>query len=70
MRGKDIYGSDGRYLGEVMGENRLITNLAKTSWRSSAFAPYASRVGYVPYTDYVGYVMYVGHEDFPAPDKF
>jgi hypothetical protein len=67
FQGDEAFGPDGRYLGEILNEDRLITNVSKRGWRSSAFAPYASRVGYVPYANYVGYVMYAGHEDFPNP---
>jgi hypothetical protein len=63
----DVYGPDGRYLGELRNKNRLITNLSKKSWTRAPFMPYGNRVGFVPYTDYVGYVMYVGYEDFPKP---
>jgi hypothetical protein len=63
----DVFGPDGRYLGEVKNKNRLITDLAKGSWRTAGFVPYANRAGHVPYIDYVGYVMYMGYEDFPSP---
>jgi hypothetical protein len=69
FEGDEIYGPDGRYLGEIMNNDRLITCLSKNSWRSGGFSPYASRVGFVPFVDYVGYVMYAGYEDFPAPNK-
>jgi hypothetical protein len=65
--GDDVFNSDGTYLGEVMNENRLITNKSKKGWRGSSFSPWGSRVGVTPYTAYVGYVMYAGYEDFPAP---
>jgi hypothetical protein len=35
----EIYGSDGRYLGEVKSRNRLITHRSKSSWVKSSFAP-------------------------------
>ncbi|TXI21906.1 MAG: hypothetical protein E6Q61_10305 [Nitrosomonas sp.] len=70
LQGEEIYGPDGRYLGEVLNDDRLITNMGKKSWRGGSFAPYANSTGYVPYTNYVGYVMYAGHEDFPHPDVF
>jgi hypothetical protein len=68
--GDEIYGANGIYLGELKSENRLITNIAKKSWKKYSFTPYAPRVGYVPYADYVGYVMYAGYEDFPPPNAF
>ncbi len=67
--GEEIYGSNGRYLGEVMSDNRLITSRSKRGWVRGSFAP---RTGgsYARYANYVGYVMYAGYEDFSAPDSF
>jgi hypothetical protein len=67
--GEEIYGSNGRYLGEVMSDNRLITSRSKKAWVRGSFTP-RSGGSYVRYVGYVGYVMYVGYEDFPAPDSF
>jgi len=61
----EIYGPDGRYLGEIKNETRLITNKSKKNRRKSSFTSYGNRVGYVKCVDYVGSVMYVGYEDFP-----
>jgi hypothetical protein len=61
----EIYAPDGHYLGELINENRLITNKAKKHWRSGVFAPNANRGGYAKYADYTGYAMYAGFEDFP-----
>lgn len=60
----EVYGSDGRYLGEIIN-NRLITNKSKKMQRRSGFTPYANRTAYTKYVDYVGYTMYSGYEDFP-----
>jgi hypothetical protein len=65
-----IYGPDGHYLGELMKGERLIINRSKKGTRSSGFAPYGQRVGYVRQVNYVGYVMLVGYEDFPGPEAF
>ena len=64
----EVYGPDGRYLGEIKSENRLITNRSKKSRIRSGFTP---RPGgsYARYVNYVGYVMYVGYEDFLGPDE-
>jgi hypothetical protein len=70
ISGTEIYGASGEYLGEVMNENRLIRNIAKSSWRGYSFAPYGRRGGYARYASYAAYAMYAGHEDFPAPDTF
>lgn len=67
--GDEIYGADGKYLGELMSEDRLITNCAKNSWRQAGFTPFQA-ASCARYMNYVGYVMYVGHEDFPSPDQF
>jgi len=65
----EVYGSDGRYLGEVKSEKRLITHRAKKNWRRCGFTP--TRYGsYARYCNYVGYMMYAGYEDFPSPEDF
>jgi hypothetical protein len=35
----EVYGADGRYLGEVRSKNRLITHRGKKGWIKSAFGP-------------------------------
>lgn len=67
--GDEVYASDGRYLGEIKSDNRLITNIGKKSRMRGSFMP-VRRMGMVPYVNYVGYVMYVGYEDFPSVDEF
>ena len=69
FQGDEVYGSDGRYLGELKSRNRLITNLGKKGWVKSSFAPVLGG-SYARFANYVGYVMYVGYEDFPSPDEF
>ena len=64
----EIYGPNGRYLGEIRNDNRLITNVSKKSWAGFGFAPYGRRAGFAKYADYAGYAMYAGHEEFPAPE--
>ena len=59
--GEEIYRSNGRYLGEVMSENRLITSRSKKGWVRDLYARYANSPSYA---------MYAGYEDFPAPDSF
>ncbi|MDE0373996.1 MAG: hypothetical protein OXI73_15835 [Rhodospirillales bacterium] len=65
----EVYGSDGRYLGEIKSGNRLITNIGKKSRIQFSFMPVQGG-SYARYTNYVGYVMYAGYEDFPSPDDF
>ena len=67
FQGNDIYGRRGEYLGEVMNDDRLITNVSKRSWRgASASNVQGGAIG--RYANYAGYAMYAGHEDFPDPD--
>ena len=67
--GEEIYGSNGRYLGEVMSDNRLTSSRSKKCRVRGSFAP---RTGgsYARYANYVGYVMYAVYEDFPSPENF
>ena len=68
--GPDIYGSDGRYLGEIMSAEhggRLITNTYKKSRRISAFVPTFAD-SYDPPERQPSQPMYSGHEEFPSPE--
>lgn len=65
----EIYDARGKYLGELMNDNRLISSNSKKSFAKYPFAPYTGSP-YVNYVDYVGNVMYAGYEDFPSPEKF
>jgi len=67
--GSEIYGSNGRYLGEVMNGNRLIISMSKKSRVRGSFSA-RSGGSYARYANYAGYAMYAGYEDFPAPDSF
>jgi hypothetical protein len=40
--GEEIYGSNARYLGEVMSDNRLISSRSKKGWVRGSFAPRTS----------------------------
>ena len=69
FHGDEVYGTtNGRYLGELMNENRLITNRSKSSWNRGASGSYGPRGPYARFANYAPYAMYAGHEDFPAPD--
>lgn len=37
--GEEVYASDGRYLGEIMSDNRLIIHRGKKNYRHSGFSP-------------------------------
>ena len=67
--GDEVYGSDGRYLGEVKNGNRLIAHSAKKGWMKSSFGPVQGG-SYARYANYAGHAMYAGYEDFPSPDDF
>jgi hypothetical protein len=67
--GDEVYGADGRYLGEVKSGNRLITHLGKKGWVKSSFGAVQGG-SYARYANYAGYAMYAGYEDFPSPDDF
>jgi len=67
--GDEVYGSEGRYLGEIRSEKRLITNLSKKGRMRSGFGPVLGG-SYARYANYAGYAMYAGYEDFPSPDEF
>jgi len=67
--GPEVYGVDGRYLGEVLKADdggRLITNSYKKLRTQSEFAPTFGRAYKRP-EDRTGEQMYCGHEDFPLP---
>ncbi len=69
FRGREVYGSDGRYLGECGTGNeatRLITNTHKRSQVATSFVP--TLVQSVPREgDRPGVGLYSGHVDFPSP---
>lgn len=63
----EVYAPDGQYLGEIISDDRLITNKNKKHHHSFGFAPYAKCGAYARYANYAGYAMYSGYEDFPKP---
>jgi hypothetical protein len=65
-----VYGRDGRYLGEVMDGDRLITDASKKAERQLGFIPEMRRVPEVNRVGYVSNVLYVGYEDFPSRQAF
>jgi len=67
--GDEVYGADGRYLGEIKNENRLITHSGKVGWTKFSFGRLAGG-SYARYANYVGYAMYAGYQDFPSPERF
>ena len=67
--GAKIYGADGRYLGEVKSNNRLITHIAKKGRTKFSFVPVQGG-SYARYANCAGFAMYIAYEDFPSPDDF
>jgi hypothetical protein len=63
--GNEIYGCHGRYLGEVHGLDRLITNLSKKAWRRTISAPRALQHS-AGHRDLTPMGMRPGYEDFPV----
>ena len=69
FRNGEVYGSDGRYLGEIRNRNRLITDLSKKTLTQAPFVPRHS-TSYNRYADSTGYAMCVGYENFPSAETF
>jgi len=67
--GDEFYDGNGKYLGEIMNEDRLITNTSKSTWTGGVFALYGNRGAVVKFADYSGFSMLGGHKDFPKPDE-
>jgi hypothetical protein len=66
--GDEVYGCAGDYLGEIRGENRLITNLSKKAWTRRTVVPrvFKNSPGH---RDVNPKEMLVGYKDFPAPQE-
>lgn len=64
----EIYGSDGKYIGELKS-GKLVTKTSKLSKQKSAFTP-RSRMGVIDRIGHIGTIGVVGYEDFPHPDSF
>jgi hypothetical protein len=68
--GTEIYGVDGRYLGELGSAeagDRLITNLYKKGRLATPFVPTFDR-SYQRPRQRSEQVLYSGHENFPSPE--
>jgi hypothetical protein len=63
--GGEVFDTNGVYLGEIRGENRLIRKLSKVGRTGPRPGSPMSRVGIVKSVNKVGKVMLVGYEDFP-----
>ena len=61
--GEVLYDFNGKYLGEIKSENRLIVNNSRTHLISHVSARPINRAMHC-YADYAGYAMYAGYSDF------
>lgn len=66
--GTHVHAPNGRYIGEVMSNGRLVTNKAKAGMIGPIFVPAAARGTEQRLPDSEGRPPYTGHEDFPHPD--
>jgi hypothetical protein len=64
--GDEVYGCAGDYMGEVRGDNRLITNLSKKAWTRRGMTPHFLKSS-PGYHNVNAKEMLAGFEDFPAP---
>jgi len=69
--GAEIYGADGRYLGEVQSSeedgDRLVTGSYKKTCTAAAFTPTLERP-YIKVPDRMALPLYCGYEHFPSPE--
>src|SRR5262245_25229650 len=68
--GKELYGVDGRYLGELSAAadgSRLVANVYKKSCSRSGFDP-GKGPSYKPPADRTSEQLCCGHEDFSIPE--
>ncbi|UTM01091.1 hypothetical protein MID00_16570 [Alcaligenes sp. NLF5-7] len=68
--GDEIYGIDGKYLGEVRNESRLIVRKASKGKSGPKVSRKMKLVAQVGRVNMIGLVGLVGYEDFPSPETF
>lgn len=68
FHGDEVYGANGRYLGELR-DGRLIRRKGGKAIIHGSFTPTLGG-SYTGQANYVGYVMLAGYEDFPGPESF
>jgi hypothetical protein len=66
--GDEVYGCAGGYIGEIRGDNRLITNLSKKAWTRRTVIPRLWKSSSGP-QDVNAKEMLAGFEDFPVPTE-
>jgi hypothetical protein len=72
FNGREIYGVDGRYIGELGTGNdcvRLITNMYKASRAQAGFVPTLGRT-HRQRANKAALPLYSGHLDFPSAQSF
>jgi hypothetical protein len=65
--GREVYDRAGTYLGEIM-RDRLIASQLKAGRLHRSFAPAPARPACVRDANRPGYALQARHEDFPAPE--
>jgi hypothetical protein len=68
LRGIEVYGPDGGYLGELVNGDRLITNVGKRDRHSMAFSPRGRRRSFACNAHYEGEEPAPGYADFSYHD--
>lgn len=66
FQGNEIYGHNGRYLGELMN-GRLITCRTKALRRSGLSTAYPRTMPSARHVPFAAYAMLAGYQDFPDP---
>ena len=69
IEGDEVYGADGKYLGDIQTGNRLVTKKGKKHQVRQGFTPAASG-SYVRTDDLSACDMDAGCEDFPTAEHF
>lgn len=64
--GEEVYSCTGNYMGEVRGDDRLITNVRKKTWLRSSVVP-AMQARTPGRLDVGAKNMIADHQDFPSP---
>lgn len=67
--GDEVYGCSGDYMGEVRGDNRLISNLSKKAWTRRSVTPRLLRSS-PGHRNVTAKEMLAGFEDFPTPLQY
>jgi len=64
----EVYGADGRYLGELGDTDRLLTRRSRLGRKKSAFAPRV-RMARMRRLNRLARLMRIGCQDFPSADE-